>query len=58
MKASIQNSGVRNAAFLRQQSQETLRKIKEDAEKGMQQFKVKDGYSLPFLGCIIAAQKS
>jgi hypothetical protein len=24
----------------------------------MQQFKVKDGYSLPFLGCISAAQKA
>ena len=51
------NAGVRNAAFLRQQSPENLQKIKEAAEQGMQQFKVKDGYDLPFLGCIIAAQK-
>ena len=52
------NSGVRNAAFLRQQSKETLNKIKEYAEKNMEQFKVNDGYALPFVGCIIAAQKS
>ena len=51
------NAGVRNAAFLRQQSQESLQKIKLAVEHGMQQFKVNEGYSLPFLGCVIAAEK-
>jgi len=26
-------------------------------EKGVQQFKVRDGYELPFTGCIIASEK-
>src|SRR5258705_6186715 len=51
------NAGVRNAAFLRQQSSENLQKIKLASEQGVQQFKVKDGYGLPYLGCIIAAEK-
>jgi len=51
------NAGVRNAAFLRQQSSETLQKIKQASEQGVQQFKVKDGYALPYLGCIISAEK-
>ena len=51
------NAGVRNAAFLRQQSSENLQKIKLAFEQGVQQFKVKEGYELPFLGCIIAAKK-
>ncbi len=51
------NAGVRNAAFLRQQSPENLQKIKLAVEQGMQQFKMEEGYNLPFLGCIIAAEK-
>ena len=51
------NAGVRNAAFLRQQSPENLQKIKLAFEQNVQQFKVKEGYELPFLGCIIAAEK-
>jgi ubiquinone/menaquinone biosynthesis C-methylase UbiE len=51
------NSGVRNAAFLHKQSPETLKKIKLAAEEGMQAFKTNDGYDLPFLGCIISAEK-
>ena len=51
------NAGVRNAAFLRQQSPENLQKIKLAVEKGVQQFKVRDGYELPFTGCVIAAEK-
>jgi len=50
------NAGVRNAAFLRQQSTETLEKIKLAAEEGMQKFKTNEGYDLPFLGCIISAE--
>ena len=52
------NGGVRNAAFLRQQSPEVLQKIKQVSEEGMQQFKDKEGYKLPFLGCIISAEKN
>jgi hypothetical protein len=33
-----------------------LQKIKLAFEQGVQQFKVKEGYGLPFLGCIIAAE--
>ncbi|MGQ0737760.1 MAG: class I SAM-dependent methyltransferase [Bacteroidota bacterium] len=51
------NAGVRNAAFLRQQSAEVLGNIKAAVEQGMEQFKVDNGYALPFLGCIIAARK-
>ena len=51
------NAGVRNAAFLRQQTPENLQKIKMAVEKGVQQFKVKNGYELPFTACIIAAEK-
>ncbi|HEX7847991.1 MAG TPA: class I SAM-dependent methyltransferase, partial [Chitinophagaceae bacterium] len=51
------NSVVRNAAFLRQQSPENLLKMRAYVEEGMQQFKVSEGYSLPFLGCVIAAEK-
>jgi ubiquinone/menaquinone biosynthesis C-methylase UbiE len=51
------NGGVRNAAFLRQQKPEVLQKIKEASAEGIQKFKVKDGYGLPFMACIIAAQK-
>jgi ubiquinone/menaquinone biosynthesis C-methylase UbiE len=51
------NAGVRNAAFLRQQSPETLQKIKLAVEKGVEQFKTDDGYELPFLACIIAVEK-
>ena len=52
------NGGVRNAAFLRQQSPEVLQKIKQAAEEGMQQFKVNEGFKLHFLGCIISAEKN
>lgn len=52
------NAGVRNAAFLRQQSPENLQKIKKAFEEGAEQFKTDSGYLLPFLGCIIAAEKS
>ena len=51
------NAGVRNAAFLRQQTTENLQKIKMAVEEGVQQFKVKEGYELPFTACIIAAEK-
>ncbi len=51
------NAGVRNAAFLRQQSAEALQNIKSAVEQGMEQFKVKEGYNLPFAGCIIAGEK-
>jgi len=51
------NAGVRNAAFLRQQSPEVLQKIKFAFEQGVEQFKVDEGYRLPFLGCIIAVEK-
>ena len=51
------NAGVRNAAFLRQQSPENLKKIKKYVEEGLQQFKVKNGYELPFTACVIAAEK-
>lgn len=51
------NAGVRNAAFLKQQSAETLQNIKTAAMQGMQQFKTDEGYLLPFMGCIIAAGK-
>jgi len=51
------NAGVRNAAFLRQQSPENLQKIKLAFEQGVQQFKVKEGYGLPFTGCIIGGEK-
>jgi SAM-dependent methyltransferase len=52
------NAGVRNAAFLRQQTPEKLQKIRQAAEEGVQQFKVKDGYELPFAGCVIAAERN
>ena len=52
------NAGVRNAAFLRQQSEKTLQKIKISIEQGMQQFKTNEGYNLPFRGYIIAAEKT
>jgi hypothetical protein len=48
---------VRTAAFLHKQSPETLIKIKLAVEEGMQAFKTKEGYDLPFLGCIISAEK-
>ena len=51
------NAGVRNAAFLHKQSEETLQNIKLAVEEGMEQFKTNEGYDLPFLGCIIAAEK-
>lgn len=51
------NAGVRNAAFLRQQTPENLKKIKTAVEEGVEQFKVKEGYALPFTACIIAADK-
>lgn len=51
------NAGVRNAAFLLQQTPENLMKIKKAVEEGVQQFKVRNGYELPFMGCIIAAGK-
>lgn len=49
------NAGVRNAAFLQQQSGDTLQKIKADVEINMQQFKTAEGFELPFCGCIISA---
>ena len=52
------NAGVRNAAFLRQQSEETLQKIKLSVEQGMQQFKINEVYNLPFRGYIVAAEKT
>ena len=52
------NAGVRNAAFLRKQSEETLEKIKRFIEQGMQQFKTNEGYDLPFRGYIVAAEKT
>ena len=52
------NAGVRNAAFLRQQSEETLEKIKLSIEQGMQQFKTNEGFNLPFRGYIVAAEKT
>ena len=52
------NAGVRNAAFLRQQSEKTLQKIKISIEQGMQQFKTNEGYNLPFRGYIVAAEKT
>ncbi len=51
------NAGVRSAAFLHKQSPETLKKIKLAVEGGMQAFKTNEGYDLPFLGCIISAEK-
>lgn len=51
------NAGVRNAAFLRQQSPEVLKNIRQAVEKSMEEFKVNDGYELPFTACIIAATK-
>jgi len=52
------NAGVRNAAFLRQQSEKTLQKIKISIEQGMQQFKTNEGFNLPFRGYIVAAEKT
>jgi len=52
------NAGVRNAAFLRQQSQKTLQKIKQAIEQGMQQFKKNGVYNLPFRGYIVSAEKT
>lgn len=52
------NAGVRNAAFFRQQSEETLQKIKQAIEQGMQQFKKDRAYHLPFRGYIVSAEKS
>ena len=52
------NAGVRNAAFLRKQSEKTLEKIKRFIEQGMQQFKTNGGYDLPFRGYIVAAEKT
>ncbi len=52
------NAGVRNAAFLRQQTEETLKKIKLSIEQGMQKFKINDAYNLPFRGYIVAAEKT
>jgi len=51
------NAGVRTAAFLHKQSTETLKQVKLAVEEGMQAFKSSDGYDLPFLGCIISANK-
>jgi hypothetical protein len=51
------NAGVRNAAFLRQQSTDILKRIKSAVEEGMEQFKSDNGYELPFVGCIISASK-
>ena len=51
------NAGVRNAAFLRQQTPENLQKIKLAFEQGVEQFKTDGGYNLPFLGCIIAVER-
>ena len=51
-------AGVRNAAFLRQQTAETLQKIKRSIEEGMEQFKIAGTYHLPFRGYIIAAEKA
>lgn len=51
------NAGVRNAAFLRQQTPEDLKKIKLAFEQGIEQFKVDEGYKLPFLGCLIEVEK-
>ncbi|HLG39807.1 MAG TPA: methyltransferase domain-containing protein [Chitinophagaceae bacterium] len=50
------NAGVRNAAFLRQQSVDVLQKIKADVETNMQQFKTVNGFELPFCGCVISAR--
>ena len=51
------NAGVRNAAFLRQQSPQVLQKIKLAFEQGAEQFKTHEGYKLPFLGCLISVEK-
>ncbi len=51
------NTGVRFAAFLRQQTPEVLQKIKREYEQGAEQFKTDEGYKLPFAACIIAVEK-
>lgn len=49
--------GIRSAMVLKNQSEETLVKLRKKMAEGIQQFKKGDGFELPFTACIITARK-
>ena len=50
-------AGVRTASFLNRQSPETLDRIRQAVNQGMEQFREEKGYRLQFGGCIISASR-
>lgn len=50
-------AGVRTAALLKLQTEETLARIKEAVKEGMQQFYDGEKYRLQFCGCVVSTRK-